>query len=857
MTVIPRFDGLAVSLATGFCPGSVATGVDGNLRSEAAQQAGAVYAIDIEDALPRPWADQGCALAGVNGTSPAHDHFTPSLDPRSSHLMRLMQTLVLTAATFLMATTAAVPRLAAQPVPDFIAIEWSQSAFENVPCTGYTLSLQVFAEGMTGGTVDIPNHGLETLDLFDEDEGEWGKFLECQLATLPLGQFHIVMNGPGGTDELFFTTTLPLPASGPPTVTSPAPGASDVSVDPTFTWNPFTVTSCATGYGCGVNVELSNDLLDEDIESDFPDISDVSWSPSRSLLPNSGHKLDIEVFDNDFINELTLMGNWVLVKKHAEYENHISFTTGCTTEPWVWYPEEPEGLWTGENAAAFDSFGSDVTVSGDVVAVGADDDDDDTGGYVRVFRRTGFDWQIDDVLGFDVRQPGDIFGSAVAIDGDTLAIGAGAYDHDGSPGVQGSDDRGSVFVYVHVGGAWSLQQELRAAAPADGDEFGASVCLSGDTLVIGATETDHGGAMSAGSAYLFTRSGSAWTEVLRFDSPNPVTDGQFGEGVATTGDWIAVGAPGEGGAISGAAYVRDFDGASLGTAGADLLGEAGGDEFGETVALDLGRLVIGAPAHDGAAANTGAAYVHTYAGPGSWPLEQKLEASDAALGDAFGADVALCADTLVVGASGRADSGFADAGGAYVFDRDPLVSPLPAGPWIEAAIVTAFDPQDADFGESVAVSGHTLVAGAAEAWDDGDPGVGLAWAFRLFKGTWVDQGCALAGAAGAPLLTGDGPLSAGSSNSVALSGAATSALAGLFVGLEGGSAAFKGGTLKPIPPLIAGQLATTNPGGEISLTLVVPPGIPACTEIWIQWAIQDAGAIKNVALSNALMGVTP
>ena len=121
---------------------------------------------------------------------------------------------------------------------------------------------------------------------------------------------------------------------------------------------------------------------------------------------------------------------------------------------------------------------------------------------------------------------------------------------------------------------------------------------------------------------------------------------------------------------------------------------------------------------------------------------------------------------------------------------------------------------------------------------------------------WTDQAFALAGVNGDPLLVGTGDLSDGSSNSVDLSNAAASATAGLFLSLSGNPVPFKGGFLVPIPPLDP-VILTTSGTGEISLPFVMPSGIPAGVEIWVQWAIQDAAAVKGVALSNAIMGLTP
>lgn len=121
---------------------------------------------------------------------------------------------------------------------------------------------------------------------------------------------------------------------------------------------------------------------------------------------------------------------------------------------------------------------------------------------------------------------------------------------------------------------------------------------------------------------------------------------------------------------------------------------------------------------------------------------------------------------------------------------------------------------------------------------------------------WSDLGQALPGAAGAPLLIGSGSLADGSSNSVNLTHAAPSAVAGLFLALASTPVPFKGGTLVPVP-FFDPVILNTSPAGAIPIPFVMPSGVPTGTEIWVQWAIQDSGAVQGVALSNAILGVTP
>jgi len=121
---------------------------------------------------------------------------------------------------------------------------------------------------------------------------------------------------------------------------------------------------------------------------------------------------------------------------------------------------------------------------------------------------------------------------------------------------------------------------------------------------------------------------------------------------------------------------------------------------------------------------------------------------------------------------------------------------------------------------------------------------------------WSDEGSALAGVSGEPVLVGSGDLSSGSVNAVDLSNAAPSATAALFIALASTPVPFKGGMLLPNPffePLIT----MTSGIGDFPLPFVMPAGAPAGTELWVQWAIQDAAAVAGVSLSNGVKGTTP
>jgi len=121
---------------------------------------------------------------------------------------------------------------------------------------------------------------------------------------------------------------------------------------------------------------------------------------------------------------------------------------------------------------------------------------------------------------------------------------------------------------------------------------------------------------------------------------------------------------------------------------------------------------------------------------------------------------------------------------------------------------------------------------------------------------WTDLGSGLAGTAGVPALAGTGSLEAGSPGSLALTAAKPSSVAMLFVSLSSSPVSFKGGTLLAVPQLLLVPLST-GASGALALGFTWPPGVPAATALWFQYAIEDAAAVGGVALSNGLKALTP
>src|SRR6266545_1132510 len=314
--------------------------------------------------------------------------------------------------------------------------------------------------------------------------------------------------------------------------------------------------------------------------------------------------------------------------------------------------------------AAFDGFGFSVAISGETVVVGALFDDGAAGlqqGSAYVFARSGGVWTQQQKLLASDAAAGALFGISVAISGETVVVGA-----------PGDDSRGSDYLCARHGGVWSQQQKLLASdARCCGEAFGESVAISGETVVVGS-----GGGGVGGSAYVFARSSGVWSQQQKLRASDAAVADSFGASVAISGETVVVGAVGDDGAAGrdqGSAYVFARSGGVWTQQQKLEASDAAADDlFGLSVAISGETVVVGAPFDAGAAGNSqGSAYVFARSG-GVWSQQQKLEASDAALGDQFGFSVAVSGGTVVVGA--HDDSGAAGRlqGSAYVFGPVPF-----------------------------------------------------------------------------------------------------------------------------------------------------------------------------------------
>jgi len=210
-----------------------------------------------------------------------------------------------------------------------------------------------------------------------------------------------------------------------------------------------------------------------------------------------------------------------------------------------------EAKLTASDGDTGDSFGWSVSVSGDYALVGAHNDDDNgsSSGSAYIFRREGNDWLEEAKLTASDGESFDSFGIRVSLSGDYALVGAYGDDDNGS-------GAGSAYVFRRVGNDWIEEAKLIASERGGDANFGLSVSLSGNYALVGAYGDDDNGSFS-GSAYIFRREGSHWTEAAKLTANDGGASDYFGFSVSVSGDYALAGAHGDddNGIGSGSAYV--------------------------------------------------------------------------------------------------------------------------------------------------------------------------------------------------------------------------------------------------------------------------------------------------------------
>ncbi|WP_343328035.1 FG-GAP repeat protein [Leptospira levettii] len=455
--------------------------------------------------------------------------------------------------------------------------------------------------------------------------------------------------------------------------------------------------------------------------------------------------------------------------------------------PKLW---ETQAYLKASNADANDGFGYSVDISGDTIVVGAAgessnqttitngnsasaDNSATSSGAAYVFQRTGSTWAQEAYLKAPNTETTDFFGTAVAIDGNTILVSAIQEDSNQITITNGptasidnsASSSGAVYVFQRTGSTWVQQAYIKPPNAEANDQFGISLSISGDTIVVGAfneasnqttitngtSASANNSAAFAGAAYVFQRSGTSWAQQAYLKASNIEANDRFGTSVSISGDTIVVGSGFEDSnqttitngatastdntaSASGAAYVYRRTGSTwaeeayLKAPNADA-----NDQFGNAVAIDGDTIVVGAfseasnqtaitngttASSDNSAALAGAAYVFQRTGS-TWSHQAYLKPPNLGADDRFGNAVAIEGNTILVssifednnqttvtnGSMPNDDNSLSNSGAVYLFQRS-------GSTWVFRAYLKAPNADvDDRFGNAISISGDTAVVG--------------------------------------------------------------------------------------------------------------------------------------------------
>jgi FG-GAP repeat/Abnormal spindle-like microcephaly-assoc'd, ASPM-SPD-2-Hydin len=389
-----------------------------------------------------------------------------------------------------------------------------------------------------------------------------------------------------------------------------------------------------------------------------------SWIPQAELAASNG------AYDDGFGWSVAVRGSTAVVGTPHHTRSGAIYGPGA-----AYVFVESDGVWrqqaelTASDGVAMDYFGASVTVSGSTAVVGAPSHtfgSNQGQGAAYVFVENGGTWSQQAKLIASDGAASDSFGYSVAISGSTVVVGA--QNHQGN---------GAAYVFVESGGVWTQEAELTASDGLEYDWFGSSVATDGTTILVGAPDRHESYATGPGpgAAYLFVESGGTWSQQVVLTASDGTYSDAFGASVAVSGNTILVGAPCHPASNycinnpgAGAAYVfAESGGAWVQQVELTASDGAASDMFGWSVGLSGSTALVGSRFHAvGSKQSQGAAYVFLESG-GTWSQQQELTASDGAANDQFGYSVAISGTTVAAGAHGHQVGWDPAQGAVYVF----------------------------------------------------------------------------------------------------------------------------------------------------------------------------------------------
>jgi hypothetical protein len=503
------------------------------------------------------------------------------------------------------------------------------------------------------------------------------------------------------------------------------------------------ITNPGSGYlSCNdENLASADSITISDIDADGGNISQFLLAAADSTSPIKG---TIRISEEGYPNNFFIFDiNDTVYDRFSHVQFYVAYVTsglGTTTfndgeNLIVSFTRTGDLGETGPTGSA----GSAGTV-GPTGATGRTGPTGNTGatgsGYSVSLTATYSHSQVQKLLASDISSSA-AFGESTAMsaDGTTALVGAGGRF------LSGVGTTGAVYAFNYNAGTWSQSQIIVSSDLEYADRFGSSVAMSanGNIAVIGARNEDTSPNTDNGAAYIFTRSAGVWTQQAKLVASDPASSVTFGQSasISSDGTTVAIGSPESG--TGGAVYVFTGSGTTW-TQQAKLVASdaAASDQFGYQVSISSNGNTLLTGAQNKTVTNTGngAAYVFTRSGT-TWSQQAKLVPTTLQIYQGFGSSVAISStgDSAFIGAPSASNTGASFSGSVYYFTRS-------GSTWTQQQKITSSDIQTSDsFGCSVVISanGSLLLAGAYAEDTSPNSNQGAVYSFTLSGSSWVQQ----------------------------------------------------------------------------------------------------------------------